>query len=919
MILVAGLFLLFLLATFFKDIYTEALWFESVGFRNVYFTILLARTGLFVVGFLAFLVVILGNLALARRLAPRVDIFQAPADEVAFMRQMVTFGATAAAIFLAVIFGSVAATEWTTVLSYLNGVPFGKSDPIFGEDLSFFVFILPFLRFLQMWWVSATIVTLIGVGALYAFTLSLQRMEFRLSPALKAHLSALGALILLLFAVGYWMDAYELLFSRHDVLYGASYTDVNARLLAYRLLTGIAAISAVLLLVNVFLRGGWLPVVGLGLWGVVAVLAGWAYPEFVQRVQVRPNEQIREAPYIANNIRFTREAFGLDRVEEQFFPAEELPGAADIVNNPLTIDNIRLWDHEPLRDTYNQIQSIRLYYDFVDLDVDRYVVDGQYRQVMLGARELSVEKLEVQAQRWVNQRLQFTHGYGVAMSPVNEFSEEGLPTLWLKDVPPVGIFSIDRPEIYYGEKTNHYVIVNTDVQEFDYPKEDQNVYTVYQGEGGVLLNSWLRRLVYAWEMGDGNLLLTEHLTPESRILYRRNIQERIARIAPFLRLDEDPYIVVHQGRLVWIQDAYTMTDRYPYSEPLPGGRVNYIRNSVKITVDAYDGSVVFYMAELDGEVEPLVRTWARIFPGMFRPLAEMPEELRSHTRYPTDLFRWQSERYRVYHMQDPQVFYNREDAFDRPREIYLEKEQPMQAYYAIMRLPGADRPEFLLMLPFTPVNKNNTIAWLAARSDGDNYGRLIAFKFPKDRLIFGPMQVESRINQDPTISPQFTLWSQAGTRVLRGNLLMIPIERSFIYAEPIYLQSETSQIPELKRVIIASGPRIAMEPSLTASLTRVFGELGPAAGTRPTGPAAGTDGRAPAPGDFPGPAMTELSALARQAQEHYSQAQEALRQGDWATFGRELREMEQALADLAARAGSAGSSPGATPTPQARP
>ncbi|MCX6021088.1 MAG: UPF0182 family protein, partial [Chloroflexi bacterium] len=819
-LLLAGLAgLLLLAANIFKDVYIDSLWFESVGFSDVYFTALITRAALFGGAALIFLLFFGGNLLLARRMAPRIDVLQAPPEEIAAMRQLVTLGVVGAALFLAVIFGSIAAGEFDAVLRFGARMPFPKADPIFGQNIAFYVFDLPLARFVQLWAIGVTLITLVGTSALYAFSLSLQRSELTIPPALKAHLSAVAALLLLLFAAGNLLDSYELLFSRHNVLYGASFTDVNARLLAYRLMAGVGALTSALLLINIFLRGVALPIIGIGLWGIVFVLSGLVYPEFVQRVQVQPNEQTREAPYITYNIQATREAFGLDRIEERPFPAEERIQNTDLVANPQTVDNIRLWDHEPLKDTYNQIQSIRLYYDFVDVDIDRYTVNGAYRQVMLGARELSLEKLAATAQTWVNQRLQFTHGYGVTMSPVNEFSAEGLPTLWIKDVPPQGVIPIERPEIYYGEKTNHYVIVKTGVPEFDYPKEDQNATSFYQADSGVPLNSLFRRMMFAWAFADANLVLTEQLRPESRVLFERNVRSRVGRIAPFLTLDRDPYIVINNGRLVWMLDAYTTSNRYPYSEPQRAG-FNYVRNSVKVTVDAYDGSVKFYMADPD---DPLVQTYARIYPGMFLPYSEMPPGLKSHIRYPEDLFNWQADTYRVYHMQDPQVFYNKEDAYDRPREIYLDKEQPMTPYYVIMHLPDNPRSEFLLMLPFTPVNKNNTIAWLAARADGEEYGKLLAYNFPKDRLVFGPLQIESRINQDPAISRELTLWSQAGSRVLRGNLLMIPIDRSFIYVEPIYLQSDTSQLPELKRVIVASGNTLVMEPSLQEALVRLFG------------------------------------------------------------------------------------------------
>ncbi len=559
------------------------------------------------------------------------------------------------------------------------------------------------------------------------------------------------------------------------------------------------------------------------------------------------------------------------------------PSQQDIANNSATVNNIRLWDYRPLKDTYKQIQSIRLYYDFADIDVDRYEVDGSYRQVLLGARELSPEKLDIQAQTWLNRCLHYTHGYGVALSPVNEVSEEGLPNLWVRDVPPIGKLEIESPEIYYGERTDEYVIVDTNVEEFDYPKGETNVYTKYVGESGIRLDSFIRKLAFAWELGDMNILISGELTPESQLLYRRNIQQRVGHIASFLKLDHDPYIVIDDGKLFWVQDAYTISDRYPYSQPSSGG-INYIRNSVKVVINAYDGSVTFYL--IDSE-DALANTYAAIFPSLFTPIEEMPASLRAHLRYPQDLFQIQVSMYQTYHMEDPRVFYNKEDLWTIPIEIYADAEQVVEPYYVIMRLPGEEREEFLLMLPFTPTQKDNMITWLAARSDGDKYGKLIAYNFPKDKLVYGPRQIEARIDQDPTISSQFTLWGQEGSQVIRGNLLVVPVESSILYVEPIYLQAERGGLPELKRVIVASGNRIAMEPTLAQSLSTIYTGLSP---TEPVVTIPSLPSEAPLP--------AEIGELAKLAQEHYTKAQEYLKAGNWTGWGEELQKMEEALKQL---------------------
>ena len=896
-LIIAGLVLVvFIITTVIRDIYTEWLWFSSVGYESVYGTTIQARIGLFFVGLLSFVVFSGINIFIARRLSPPLNTENFAYEDVQSTRRLINFGVVAGVFFLGIIFGSVAAGRWIEILKFMNAESFGATDPIFSFDIGFHVFTLPFIRFSQGWVLAAVLVTIVAVVLVYGFHLSLQRLSVvRVPIAIKVHISVLGALVFLLFAWGYLIDGFDLLRSPSGIVYGAGYTDVTARLFVYRLLTAVAVVTALFLIVNIFRRGIMLPSVALVVLALVAVVGGNIYPATVQRFQVDPNELSVEEPYINHNIRMTREAFGLDRIEELSFGAQDAPSEQDIAANPDTINNIRLWDVEPLLSTYNQIQSIRLYYDFVDVDVDRYLIDGRLRQVMVGARELSPEKLPEGAQTWVNRRLQFTHGYGVALSPVNEFSQEGLPTLWVQDLPPRGTIKVDRPEIYYGEKTRDYVVVNTNVDEFDYPKGDANEFTQYQGDGGVNLDSFFRRLLYAWQMADANLLLTTEITEDSRILYYRQIQERINRIAPFILLDRDPYVVISEGRLYWIQDGYTVSNMYPYSTPFDG-RFNYIRNSVKAVVSAYDGSVSFYISD---PTDPIINTYSNIFPDLFRPLDQMPSELRSHMRYPEDMFNVLATMYQLYHMKDARTFYNKEDAWDRPKEVYLQKEQAMEAYYVIMRLPAEARPEFILMLPFTPAgaNRNNAIAWLSARSDGDDYGKLLSFSFPKDKIIFGPRQVEARIDQDPRISEQFALWNQSGSRVLRGNLLMIPIENSFVYVEPIYLQSQQSQLPELKRVIFSSGNRIAMDEALVTSLGRIYPGL--AAAPRqpgeqprsPTAPTIPTDGVSVE-------ATPEITSLVKEVQRRYQNAQDRLKAGDWSAYGAELKALEETLIKL---------------------
>jgi len=867
-----------------KGWYTEWLWFSSLGYGSVYTTILKTKVLVFFSAAIFFCLLFLGNLVLATRLSPKTEPTFWPWAIVRQLQQTLRTSGIIGTALLSLIFGLVAQGNWEVILRFFNGQPFGIADPVFHKEIAFYVFSLPFFNFVHGWLLGALIVTLLGSAGIYTASYAVQRLKFDRAKPVLAHIGGLLIMVLGLFAWGYWLGIWELVFSTQGVVFGASYADLHAKLPAQWILLSVVLLFIALVLVSILRRNFQWLFYGVGGWIVVAILIGGIFPAMVQRFQVQPNELVREKPYIEYNIQFTRDAFALNRVEEQPFPAEETPTPQDIAQNEVTINNIRLWDHRPLKDTYNQIQSIRLYYDFNDVDVDRYIIDGEYRQVMLSARELSAEKLAGEAQTWVNRRLQFTHGYGIALSPVNEITTQGLPNLLMKDIPPVGIFDIERPEIYFGEKTNNYVIVKTNTQEFDYPMGDQNVYSYYQGKDGVILDGFIRRLVYAWQFGDLNLLISNELTPESRVLYYRNIRERVNHLAPFLKLDSDPYLVVMDGRLFWIQDAYTTSDRYPYSQPLSGG-LNYIRNSVKAVIDAYNGSVTFYVTDPE---DALIRTYQTIFPQLFLSVEQMPEYLRAHWRYPEDMFNIQALVYQSYHMSDARVFYNKEDLWAVPKEVYASSEQPMEPYYVIMRLPDEEKEEFLLMLPFTPVNKNNTIGWLAARCDGENYGKLLAYNFPKERLVYGPSQIENRIQQDTVITEQFALWGRGGSRVIRGNLLMIPLGKSLMYVEPVFLQAEAGGLPELKRVIVAAGEHIAMEATLEESLAAIFGTEVPPTEPEPLVP--------PGPEE---PIAAQITKLIEEAQLHYNQAQEYLKAGDWANYGKELDALKAVLDQLA--------------------
>ena len=885
-IIIAIVVALFIALNVLKGIYTEWLWFNSLGYGSVYTTILKTRVLIFFSAAIIFCILFLGNLLLATRLTPGSEAHFWPWDIVRRLQRVSKTGVILGTTLLSLIFGLAAQSNWLVMLRFFNRQPFGIADPVFHKEIGFYVFSLPFLNMLRSWLLGALVVTLLGSVAVYLLSYTTQRLKFDFARSVLAHVGGLAMAILALFAWGYWLGIWELVFSKRGVAFGASYADIHAKLPAQWILLIIVLVCMGIILASILRRKFRWSLYAIGGWIALAIIVGQIFPALVQRFQVEPNELAREMPYIEYNIQYTREAFALSRVEEEPFPAEKSPSPQDVAQNEVTINNIRLWDHRPLKDTYNQIQAIRLYYDFNDVDVDRYIIDGEYRQVMLSARELSAEKLAGEAQTWVNRRLQFTHGYGVAMSPVNEVSSEGLPLLLVKDIPPVGDFEIERPQIYFGEKTNNYVIVSTKTQEFDYPMGEENVYGHYEGKDGVNIGSFVRRVVYAWQFGDFNILISGELTRESRMLYYRNIRERVNHLVPFLELDSDPYMVIMEGGLFWVQDAYTTTDRYPYSEPIGDG-INYIRNSVKAVVDAYDGSVTFYVTDPE---DALIQTYQAIFPKLFVPAEQMSESLRAHIRYPEGMFDIQASVYQSYHMRDARVFYNKEDLWAVPKEIYAGSEQYMEAYYIIMRLPGAEKEEFLLILPFTPVNKNNTIGWLAARCDGENYGKLLAYHFPKERLVYGPSQIENRIQQDTVITEQLALWGRGGSRVIRGNLLVIPLGKSNLYVESVFLQAEAGGLPELKRVIVAAGDQIAMERTLTESLTAIFG-----VGVSPTEPEVAP----PTPAEPEEPISADIASLIEEAQQHYDKSQQYLKAGDWANYGKELDALKVVLDQLA--------------------
>lgn len=874
-------------------LYTDWLWFDAVGFSSVFLTILQTQGLLgLVFGAICFSILYL-NLSLIHR-SPATDVLIELEDHLGLPSRFILepylkrflLPITAGLSLMAAV---QAAGQWKEALHFLYLTPFQTQDPLFHQDLSFYIFRLPFLNFIYQWLMVVVIVTTVLVALAYILYRGIQftAQGLRLGPWARIHLLVLIGAMLLLKAWGYHLSTYDLPFSPRGVVFGASYTDVFATLPALRLLTVLAAACSLLCFAQIWRDRLKLLFIGLATLLGAAVIGQIVYPNLLQRFRVVPNELDLESPYIVHNIQFTRAAYGLDQIEEVEFPAEENLTMADLRKNELTINNIRLWDTRPLLATFAQIQEIRTYYKFVDVDVDRYRINGRYQQVMLSPRELSYDHLP--SRIWINEHLTFTHGYGAVLGPVNRVSPEGLPELYVKDIPPVsGVpLTITRPEIYYGELGNEYVFVNTKSKELDYPAGDKNVYTTYQGRGGIPITSFFRKALFAARFGTVRILFSQDVAPGSRIMFYRQVGERVRRVAPFLRYEPDPYMVISQeGKLFWVVDAYTTSNRYPYSEPHQRGE-NYIRNSVKVVVDVYHGSMSFYVSDPN---DPLIQTYRKIFPTLFQPLDAMPADLKAHIRYPETLFAIQAQMYATYHMGSPQVFYNKEDVWNIARRG-AEKEVSMEPYYIIMKLPREDNEEFILLIPFTPAQKDNMSAWMAARSDFSHYGKLIVYNMPKQKLVYGPRQIEARLNQDAYISQQLSLWGQRGSQVIHGLLLAIPIENSLLYVQPLYLAAEQQSLPELKRVIVAYGNQIAMEETLDQALATVFGKARLASRRAPAQP-------------LTGPTASSIRELANKALTQFQKAQALLRQGNFAEYQEQQKRLAETLKLLQEQAGS---------------
>jgi uncharacterized membrane protein (UPF0182 family) len=857
------------------------LYFREVGYGAVFQKIFTARliTGI-LFGGVTFLVIFI-NLHIATRrayaLAGLHPLWErVPQLQNFDLNRVMGWISLLVSIFAFVIAFPIGAQYWEQALLFLNSMPANLADPLFGKDISFYLFTYPFVNE-----VNTVVRSLIVVAALLTVPVYFVRggivlmgNVFTVEPGVKRHLAVLMSLFLLSLAFGFVLDRYGLLTTEHGVLYGASYTDVHARLLMLSVMAALAVIAAIVVSVFAARSSLVVPLLVLGVLIGAYILGLQVYPSTVQSFKVSPNEIVLERPYIANHIRFTRFGYGLESMEMQPFAANKELTFADIRKNLSTIQNIRLWDEEPLLKTYSQLQQIRTYYHFSDVDNDRYTVNNNYLQVMLSPREISYADLPEKS--WINERLVFTHGFGLALGPVSGITKEGLPEFYIKDIPPITSAGpkVTRPEIYYGESPNDYVIVNTKTKEFGYPTTGENVYSVYAGKGGVRLSSLLSRLLYAAYFGNFKIVLSSDVTDESRILYNRRIIKRVTAIAPFFSYDPDPYLVIgDDGRLSWIIDAYSHTDNLPYSKPVQGG-TNYIRNPLKVVVDAYDGRVTFYVVD---STDILTKTYAAIFPTLFKPITEMPPDLRRHIRYPRALLKIQARMFTTFHMTDPSVFYNKEDLWEIPSY----REKTMDPYYLITKLPGLKEEEFILLLPFTPSKRDNLAAWMAARCDGENYGKVTVYTFPRDRLVFGPRQIDARIDQDAYISQQLTLWGQHGSDVIRGSLLIIPIEDSLIYVQPLYLvATDKGGLPELRRVIVAYGNNVVMEETLEAAIQRLF------------------------TGSLPRMRVTEEGTsrqpreLGARALDQLRKAREALRREDWAGYGKYLKELEETLREM---------------------
>jgi len=820
-----GLFILFIvILLILSGLYADWLWFDSLGYLSIYKTVLFSKIALGFIVFIVFLSFLLLNFLIIRK---RVNI-------------------TSKKIYLLIIFiisilaGFISSTFWFVVLKFLNFTELGFVDPIFKNDIAFYIFTLPFYNYvLSTLLILITVITIMTAATYilsnntgktirsdpkqntpFSYGQRLLQIKVDIPKKIRIHLALLIGLLLLIFSAFFYLKRFSILFSPRGAVFGAGFTDVTIILPLYSILALVTLLMGFIAFAHIFIKN-----IKLLIGGIVFIFilsfAGNIVAGLVQSLYVEPNEFNLEEQYIGYNIEHTLFAYGLSDVKTKDFPVTYDLDINSINKNKATIDNVRLWDWKPLLTTNKQIQLFRTYYEFLDVDVDRYKLNEKVVQLMISPRELDQNQLDIKARTWVNKKFVYTHGYGVVVSPVNKVSSDGLPELFVKDIPPKTEFDelkILQPRIYFGEQSNDFIIVNSKTKEFDYPLGNENKFTIYNGTDGIQLSNILTKGILSLRLGSLNMFISSAITKDSKVLFNRDIIERTTTLAPFIKYDSDPYIVIDNGKLFWIIDAYTVTNKFPYSETTLG--INYIRNSVKVVVDAFNGNVDFYVLDND---DPLIKNYAKIFPELFKNLDDMPDGLKEHIRYPEDLMRIQTEVYGTYHMENSQVFYNREDVWRTPKEIYSNNEIELRPYYVVFKLPGAEKVGFFLITPLVPRGKQNMIAWFVAHSDPEDYGKLEVFKLSKQELIYGPMQIEARIDQDTEISQLLTLWGQQGSEVIRGNLIILPIEESFLYIEPIYLKASASgALPQLKRVIVAYGDEIAMEKTLEEALTAIF-------------------------------------------------------------------------------------------------
>jgi uncharacterized membrane protein (UPF0182 family) len=890
--------------------FTERQWYAALGYQDVFTTRLLLEAILFIASFaIAFFYLAL-NVVIALRVRSGPGL-RAVGIRRAIIRSPTGGVALAAAALVALILSGGAGSQWQTLALFQHASPTGVTDPVLGQDVSFYLLTLPFLHSIANWALGLGFMSVLVIGALYAWRGD--AFDFNLTPLAIAHLSALLAVFAVALAGWMWLGRYDLLFAHNSsIVWGASYTDVNARLPLFTFQAGAGVVLAGALVANVLLRRFWLPVAAAGLW-VLMLLVGQAYPTIIQSFFVTPSAQSYELPYIEREIAGTRAAYGLSNVGVSNFTGDQPLTLKDVQNDQVTVNNLRLWDYAPLKDTYEQQQTIRTYYTFHDIDIDRYNIAAQIKQLEISARELDISKLSQAAQNWVNEHLQYTHGYGAAASPVNAVIGQGLPDYVVGDIPPTGPLKVTRPAIYFGELTDTYALAPSNTREFDFPQGSQDVYTTYTGTHGVPMTA-ANRALWALRLGDFNLLVSPQITDKTEMLYRRTILDRARELAPFLTFDQDPYVAVVDGRMYWILDAYTTGTTYPYSQsstfqPSLSSAVdiNYVRNSVKVVIDAYEGTADFYVVD---PKDPIIRAYQATFPSLFKPIESMPAGLRAHLRVPEDLFSVQVGIYATYHITDPRVFFAREDVWDIPTAQTSPggPKAPVQPYYVLFRLPGETNAEYLLIMPFTPRGKDNLVSWVAARNDGAHYGEYVSYVLPKDKVIYGPQQVASLINQEPAISRDFTLFHGTGSQVQQGNLLVVPIGNSFLYFEPIYLRATSgSGLPELKKVILADQAKVVYTDTLQQAIDQLVGTA-----TTPPPPTTTPTTLTPAQ-------IAQIADLVTQANAHYAAAYAALKAGDLTTYASEMVQVGKVLQQLQTLTGSVPSKGTPSPTPKVSP